>query len=114
MTALLLDTELTNEQREYVEATRTRRGRNAPASSTTFLGFFRRSSPAKLPELKATLSSCIPASRKALDLLDSAQAGGKHLDLAYLIEEGIPRKDSSSATSGRLRQILVEPGRQRH
>ena len=101
MTALLLDTELTNEQREYVEATRT--SADAMLRIINDILDFSKIESGKL-ELEShpfELHTCI---EEALDLL-SPQAAGKHLDLAYLIEEGIPRVLVGDVS--RLRQILV-------
>src|SRR3989442_6349289 len=101
MTALLLDTELTDEQREYVEATRS----SADALLTIINDIldFSKIESGKLglgrPSLE--LHTCIG---EALDLL-AAKAAEKRLDLAYFVDDAIPKILVSDVT--RLRQILV-------
>ncbi len=101
MTALLLDTELTDEQREYVEATRS----SADALLTIIndiLDFSKiESGKLELERHPFELHTCI---EEALDLL-APKAAEKHLDLAYFVEDAIPKILVSDVT--RLRQILV-------
>jgi signal transduction histidine kinase/HPt (histidine-containing phosphotransfer) domain-containing protein len=101
MTALLLDTELTDEQRDYVEATRS----SADALLTIIndiLDFSKiESGKLELEHHPFELHTCI---EEALDLL-APKAAEKHLDLAYIVEDAIPKILVSDVT--RLRQILV-------
>jgi CheY-like chemotaxis protein/HPt (histidine-containing phosphotransfer) domain-containing protein len=101
MTALLLDTELTDEQREYVEATRS----SADALLTIvndILDFSKiESGKLELESHPFELHTCI---EEALDLL-APKALEKQLDLAYLVDDSIPKILVSDVT--RLRQILV-------
>src|SRR6267154_2049009 len=101
MTALLLDTELTDEQREYVEATRS----SADALLTIIndiLDFSKiESGKLELEHHPFELHTCI---EEALDLL-APKAAEKRLDLAYIVDDAIPKILVSDVT--RLRQILV-------
>src|SRR5256885_3907355 len=101
MTALLLDTELTDEQRDYVEATRS----SADALLTIIndiLDFSKiESGKLELEHHPFELHTCI---EEALDLL-GPKAAEKKLDLAYSVEDSIPKILVSDVT--RLRQILV-------
>src|SRR5712671_5830122 len=101
MTALLLDTELTDEQREYVEATRS----SADALLTIIndiLDFSKiESGKLELERHPFELHTCI---EEALDLL-APKAAEKRLDLAYTVDDAIPKILVSDVT--RLRQILV-------
>ncbi|MGD0259442.1 MAG: response regulator [Verrucomicrobiota bacterium] len=101
MTGLLLDTELTDEQREYVEATRS----SADALLTIIndiLDFSKiESGKLELEHHPFELHTCI---EEAMDLLAS-KAAEKNLDLAYLVDDAIPKILVSDVT--RLRQILV-------
>src|SRR3989442_9790043 len=101
MTALLLDTELTDEQREYVEATRS----SADALLTIIndiLDFSKiESGKLDLEHHPFELHTCI---EEALDLL-GPKAAEKKLDLAYFVDDSIPKILVSDVT--RLRQILV-------
>src|SRR2546426_3641141 len=101
MTALLLDTELTDEQREYVEATRS----SADALLTIIndiLDFSKiETGKLELERHPFELHTCI---EEALDLL-SPKAAEKRLDLAYSVDDAIPKILVSDVT--RLRQILV-------
>jgi len=101
MTALLLDTELTDEQREYVEATRS----SADALLTIIndiLDFSKiESGKLELESHPFELHTCI---EEALDLL-APKAAEKKLDLAYTVDDSIPKILVSDVT--RLRQILV-------
>src|SRR5689334_14141136 len=101
MTALLLDSELTDEQREYVEATRS----SADAMLTIIndiLDFSKiESGKLELETHPFELHTCI---EEALDLL-APKAAEKRLDLAYVVDDSIPRILVSDVT--RIRQILV-------
>jgi signal transduction histidine kinase/HPt (histidine-containing phosphotransfer) domain-containing protein/BarA-like signal transduction histidine kinase len=101
MTGLLLDTELTDEQREYVEATRS----SADALLTIIndiLDFSKiESGKLELEHHPFELHTCL---EEAMDLL-TPKAAEKNLDLAYLVDDAIPNILVSDAT--RLRQILV-------
>ena len=101
MIALLLDTELTDEQREYVEATRS----SADALLTIIndiLDFSKiESGKLELEHHPFELHTCI---EEALDLL-APKAAEKKLDLAYTVDDSIPKILVSDVT--RLRQILV-------
>jgi signal transduction histidine kinase/HPt (histidine-containing phosphotransfer) domain-containing protein len=101
MTALLLDTELTDEQRDYVEATRS----SADALLTIIndiLDFSKiESGKLELEHHPFELHTCI---EEALDLL-APKAAEKKLDLAYIVDDLIPKILVSDVT--RLRQILV-------
>jgi len=101
MTALLLDTELTDEQRDYVEAARS----SADALLTIIndiLDFSKiESGRLELEHHPFELHTCI---EEALDLL-GPKAAEKNLDLAYIVDDGIPKILVSDVT--RLRQILV-------
>src|SRR5204862_3419473 len=101
MTALLLETELTDEQREYVEATRS----SADALLTIINDILDlsklESGKLELEHHPLELHTCI---EEALDLL-SPKAAEKKLDLAYIVDDSIPKILVSDVT--RLRQILV-------
>jgi CheY-like chemotaxis protein/HPt (histidine-containing phosphotransfer) domain-containing protein len=101
MTALLLDTELTDEQRDYVEATRS----SADALLTIIndiLDFSKiESGKLELEHHPFELHTCI---EEALDLL-GPKAAEKKLDLAYSVDDSIPKILISDVT--RLRQIMV-------
>ena len=101
MISLLLDTELTDEQREYVEATRS----SADALLTIIndiLDFSKiEAGKLELEHHPFELHTCI---EEALDLL-APKAAEKRLDLAYTVDESIPKILVSDVT--RLRQILV-------
>src|SRR2546423_2940221 len=101
MTALLLETELTDEQRDYVEATRS----NADALLTIIndiLDFSKiESGKLELENHPFELHTCI---EEALDLL-APRAAEKKLDLAYDVDDTLPKILVSDVT--RLRQILV-------
>ena len=101
MTALLLDTELTDEQRDYVESPRS----SADALLTIIndiLDFSKiESGKLELEHHPFELHTCI---EEALDLL-APKAAEKHLDLAYDVEDKIPKVLVSDVT--RLRQIVV-------
>jgi signal transduction histidine kinase/HPt (histidine-containing phosphotransfer) domain-containing protein len=101
MTALLLDTPLTEEQRDYIEATR----HSAEALLTIIndiLDFSKiESGRLELENHPFELHACI---EEALDLL-APKAAEKKLDLAYSVEDALPKVLVSDVT--RLRQILV-------
>jgi signal transduction histidine kinase len=101
MTALLLDTDLTDEQRDYVEATRS----SADALLTIIndiLDFSKiESGKMELEHHPFELHTCI---EEALELL-APKAAEKDLDLAYNVVDAIPKILVSDVT--RLRQILV-------
>ena len=101
MTALLLDTDLNDEQREYVEATRS----SADALLTIIndiLDFSKiESGKLELEHHPFDLHACI---EEVLELL-SPKALEKNLDLVYLSDDTIPKILVSDVT--RLRQILV-------
>jgi signal transduction histidine kinase/response regulator of citrate/malate metabolism len=101
MTALLMDTELTDEQREYVEATRS----SADALLTIIndiLDFSKiESGKLELENHPFELHTCI---EEALDLL-APKASEKNLDLSYIVDDAIPKILVGDVT--RLRQILV-------
>jgi signal transduction histidine kinase/HPt (histidine-containing phosphotransfer) domain-containing protein/BarA-like signal transduction histidine kinase len=101
MTALLLDTALTDEQRDFVEATRS----SADALLTIIndiLDFSKiESGLLELEHHPFELHTCI---EEALDLL-GPKAAEKRLDLVYLVDDAIPKILVSDVT--RLRQILV-------
>ena len=101
MTALLLDTEMTDEQREYVEATRS----SADGLLTIIndiLDFSKiESGKLELEHHPFELHTCI---EEALDLL-APKAAEKNLDLAYIVDDSVPKILVGDST--RLRQILV-------
>jgi len=101
MTGLLLDTDLTDEQRDYVEATRN----SADALLTIIndiLDFSKiESGKLELENHPFELHTCV---EEALELL-APKAAEKNLDLAYMIDDNVPRIIISDMT--RLRQILV-------
>jgi signal transduction histidine kinase/HPt (histidine-containing phosphotransfer) domain-containing protein len=101
MTSLLLDTELTDEQRDYVESTRT----SAEALLTIIndiLDFSKiESGKLELEQHPFDVHACI---EEALELL-APKAAEKQLDLACIIDDSIPKILVSDIT--RLRQILV-------
>ncbi len=101
MTGLLLHTALTDEQREYVEATRN----SADALLTIIndiLDFSKiESGKIELEHLPFDLHTCL---EEAMDLL-APKAAERNLDLACLVNDAIPGILVSDVT--RLRQILV-------
>ena len=101
MTALLLDTALTDEQRDYVEATRN----SADALLTIIndiLDFSKiESGKVELENHPFELHTCI---EEAMELL-APKAAEKNLDLACIVDDAIPKILVSDVT--RLRQILV-------
>ena len=101
MTSLLIDTDLTDEQRDFVEAARS----SADALLTIIndiLDFSKiESGKLELEHQPFELHTCI---EEALDLL-APKAANKNLDLAYTVDDAIPKILVSDVT--RLRQILV-------
>jgi signal transduction histidine kinase/DNA-binding NarL/FixJ family response regulator len=101
MTALLLDTELTNEQRDYVEATRSS-GDALLTIINDILDLSKiESGKLELESHPFELHTCI---EEALELL-APKAAEKELNLAYVVDDAIPQILVSDVT--RLRQILV-------
>jgi signal transduction histidine kinase/HPt (histidine-containing phosphotransfer) domain-containing protein/BarA-like signal transduction histidine kinase len=101
MTGLLLDTDLTDEQRDYVEATRS--SADALLSIINDILDFSKIESGKL-DLEYhpfELHTCI---EESMDLL-ATKAAEQKLDLAYLVDNTIPKILVSDVT--RLRQILV-------
>src|SRR5262245_43446907 len=101
MTALLLDTELTDEQREFVDA-----ARNSAEALLTIvndiLDFSKiESGKIELERHPFDLQNCV---EEAVELL-APKAAEKNLDIAYLVDDSIPKLLLSDVT--RLRQILV-------
>jgi len=101
MTALLLDTELTDEQRDYVEATR-----NSADSLLTIINDILDLSKIESGKLELEhhpfeIHACLD---EALDLL-APQAAEKGIDLACLVDDALPKILVSDIV--RLRQILV-------
>ncbi len=101
MTSLLLDTELTAEQREFTEIVRT----SSDALLTIIndiLDFSKiEADKLELEQQPFVLRECLESS---LDLM-AARAGQKGLDLAYMVTE--PAPDVIVGDPTRLRQILV-------
>ncbi len=101
MTSLLLDTGLTQQQRDHVNTIRT--------SSEHLLGIINdildfskiESGRFELDNLPFELSACL---EDTLELL-SDEAGGKHLELSYVVETGVPPWIVGDIS--RLRQVLV-------
>ncbi len=101
MTALLLDTELTDEQRDYVEATRSSAD-NLLTIINDILDFSKiESGRLELEQHPFELHACL---EEVLDLL-SPEAAEKNLDLACVVDDEIPKILVSDVV--RLRQILV-------
>ncbi len=101
MTGLLLDTNLSNEQREYAEIIRTS-GDALLTIINDILDFSKiESGKLDLEQHPFSLESCI---EEALDLT-APKASEKGLDLAYAIGKDVPRDIVGDIT--RLRQILV-------
>ncbi len=101
MTGLLLDTNLDEEQKEFVETIRMS-GDQLLVIINDILDFSKiESNKLELEKHPFNLRDCIEDS---LDLLASS-AGEKGLDLAYLIESNTPQTVSGDVT--RLRQVLT-------
>ena len=101
MTTLLLDSELTAEQHDFVETIRSS-GDSLLAIINDILDFSKiESGRLDLENHAFEVGTCI---EEALELL-GPKAAEKNLDLAYLMSEDIPKTLSGDVT--RLRQILV-------
>ncbi len=101
MTGLLLDTELSLEQREYAETIRTS-GEALLTVINDILDFSKiESGKLDLEEVPVNIRDCIES---ALDLL-ATPASQKGLDLAYQIEDDVPSSVMTDVT--RLRQVVV-------
>src|SRR5437868_2098091 len=101
MTGLLLDTDLTDEQREYAETVRAS-GDALLTIINDILDFSKiEADKLELEQQPFELRECVES---ALDLV-AARATDKGVDLAYLLDEGVPAAIYGDVT--RLRQILV-------
>ena len=101
MTGLLLETELTREQREYAETVRTS-GENLLEIINDILDFSKiESSRLELEDLEFSLTECI---EDALDLVLPSSAT-KNLEIAYVIDDSTPLRVIADIT--RVRQVLV-------
>jgi CheY-like chemotaxis protein/HPt (histidine-containing phosphotransfer) domain-containing protein len=101
MTGLLVDTELTPEQRSYAEVIRSS-GEALMAVIDDILDFSKiEAGRLDLERRPFDLRSCVES---ALELV-AASASGKGLELAYLFGQGLPSVIVGDA--GRLRQILI-------
>ena len=101
MTNLLLDTPLTNEQRDFVETIRNS-GDTLLALINDILDFSKiEAGKMELESIPFDLRDCVET---ALDLL-VAKAQEKGLELAYFIEDDVPPVIEGDVT--RLRQVLV-------
>lgn len=101
MTSLLLETELSAKQRDFVETIRTS-GDSLLTIINDILDFSKiEAEKMELVQRPLDLSDCIESS---LDLL-APRAAEKGLDLVYVMAEDVPRGILGDAT--RLRQILV-------
>jgi signal transduction histidine kinase len=101
MTTLLVETELTNEQHDFVETIRSS-AEALLAIINDILDFSKiESGHMKLEDHPFELNVCI---EEALDLL-GPKAAEKKLDLAYIVQDSVPLRLSGDVT--RLRQILI-------
>jgi PAS domain S-box-containing protein len=101
MTGLLLDTDLTPEQRSYAEVIRSS-GEALMAIIDDILDFSKiEAGRLELERRPLDLRDCVES---ALELV-TPSASSKGLDLAYLLEQGLPGAIVGDAT--RLRQILI-------
>jgi PAS domain S-box-containing protein len=101
MTGLLLETELTPTQHEYVETLRTS-GESLLSIINDILDFSKiEAGRLKLNEFPFDLRSCI---EEALDLL-APKAREKHLDLVHVVDEDLPA--SIVGDDLRLRQVIL-------
>jgi len=101
MTTLMLDTELTTEQHDFVETIRNS-GESLLAIINDVLDFSKiEAGRMDLENHPFELTACI---EEALELL-GPKAAEKKLDLAYVLEDAVPASVSGDVT--RLRQVLV-------
>ncbi len=101
MTGLLIETNLTEEQRDYAETIRSC-GEGLLAVINEILDFSRiDSGSVQLEAIEFDISQCIES---ALDLV-AASAARKSIGLEYLLDPGIPRTVIGDLT--RLRQVLI-------
>src|SRR3989304_3575214 len=101
MSGLLLDTELTDEQREFAEITRDS-GDALLTIINDILDFSKiEAGRMELEQAPFDLRECVEAT---LDLV-AAQASKKHIDLAYEIEDGSPQAVVGDLP--RTRQVLL-------
>ncbi len=101
MTGLLLQTELSEEQRDFVETIRTS-GESLLTIINDILNFSKiESGKMELERRPLDLPGCI---EEALDVL-AARAAEKNLDLAYWLDDAVPNQVFGDVT--RLRQVLV-------
>ena len=101
MTVLLLDTELGDEQRDFVETIQ-QSGDNLMTIINEILDFSKIESGSL--ELERLAFDLIPCLEEVLDLF-GAQSAEKNIDLAYLLDAHTPGAIVSDPT--RLRQILI-------
>ena len=101
MSGLMLDTPLNDEQRDYAETIRTS-GDALLLIINDILDFSKiEAGKVELDHRPFAFAACIES---ALDVLAPA-AAAKHLELAYAIEDGLPR--TIVGDEGRLRQIVL-------
>src|SRR5206468_483390 len=101
MTGLLLDSRLTEEQRDYAETIRSS-GEGLLTIINEILDFSRiESGKVQLDMLEFDLCECLES---AMDLVASA-AARKSIELEYLLDPGVPKFVVGDAT--RLRQVLI-------
>jgi signal transduction histidine kinase len=101
MTSLLLNTELSDEQRDYIETIRTS-GDSLLSIISDILDFSKiESGKLELEERAFDLRSCV---EESIELL-APKAAEKELDLAYELDDSVP--DTVAGDVTRLRQILV-------
>jgi signal transduction histidine kinase/BarA-like signal transduction histidine kinase len=101
MSSLLLDTELSNDQRDFVETIR-RSSDSLLTIINDILDFSKiESGKLDLEEQVFDIRTCIEESMELLAL----QASAKKLDLAYELDEGVPTTAIGDVT--RLRQVFV-------
>ncbi|HEX7632483.1 MAG TPA: response regulator, partial [Lacunisphaera sp.] len=101
MTSLLLETDLSPEQRDYVSTIRTS-GDSLLSIINEILDFSKiESGKMELESQPFEIAQCV---EEAIDIF-SAQAGAKGLELAYLIDPAVPACVLGDIT--RLRQVLV-------
>ncbi len=101
MTSLLLDTDLTAEQRDFAETIRSS-GDGLLTIINEILDFSRiDSGTLRMEQIEFDLRACMES---ALDLI-AASAATKSVDVAYLLDPGLPETLLGDVT--RLRQILI-------